>query len=42
MIVYGAARGTNAKEWSAAEALVKYLTSPAAAAILKKLGLDPA
>jgi len=42
VIVYGAARGTNAKEWSAAEALVKYLTSPAAAAILKKLGLDPA
>jgi len=42
VIVYGAARGVNAKEWPAAEALVKYLTSPAAAAILKKLGLDPA
>ena len=42
VIVYGAARGSNAKEWPAAEALVKYLTSPAAGAILKKLGLDPA
>ena len=42
VIVYSAARGANAKEWPAAEALVKYLTSPAAAAILKKLGLDPA
>jgi molybdate transport system substrate-binding protein len=42
VIVYGTARGSNAKEWPAAEALVKYLTSPAAAVILKKLGLDPA
>ena len=42
IIVYGAARGSNAKNRPAADALVKYLTSPEAASVLKKLGLDPA
>jgi molybdate transport system substrate-binding protein len=42
VIVYGMGRSANAKEWPAAEALVKYLASPTVAPILKKLGLDPA
>ena len=42
VIVYGMARHINARQWPAAEALVKYLTSPAVAPILKKIGLDPA
>jgi molybdate transport system substrate-binding protein len=42
VIIYGMGRPANAKEWPAADALVKYLTSPNVAPILKKLGLDPA
>jgi molybdate transport system substrate-binding protein len=42
VIVYGMGRSANAKEWPAAETLVKHLTSPAVAPILKKIGLDPA
>lgn len=42
VIVYGLARGANAKEWPAAESLVKFLTSPSVAPLLKKIGLDPA
>ena len=42
VIIYGMGRFASAKEWPAAEALVKYLTSPAVAPILKRLGLDPA
>lgn len=42
VIVYGLARSTNAKEWPAAEALVKFLTAPSMAPLLKKIGLDPA
>ncbi len=42
IIVYATALPAGAKERAAAEALVKFLTSPQAAPILKKLGLDPA
>ena len=37
-----AAVGTKAREAEAAKALIKYLTSPAAAAVFKQRGLDPA
>jgi molybdate transport system substrate-binding protein len=42
VIVYGMGRSANAKQWDAASALVKYLTSPAVGPMLKKIGLDPA
>ncbi len=42
VIVYGMGRSANAKQWDAAAALVKYLTSPGVGPILKKIGLDPA
>ena len=42
VIVYGMGRSANAKQWGAAAALVKYLTSPAVGPMLKKIGLDPA
>ena len=42
VIVYGMARSVHAKQWDAASALVKYLTSPNVGPILKKIGLDPA
>ena len=42
VIVYGMGRSANAKQWDAASALVKFLTSPAAGPMLKKIGLDPA
>jgi molybdate transport system substrate-binding protein len=42
VIVYGTARPVNAKEKDAADALVKFLTSPGVAPLLKKIGLDPA
>jgi ABC-type molybdate transport system substrate-binding protein len=42
VIIYSMGRSANAKEWPAAEALVKFLTSPAVAPILKKIGLDQA
>jgi len=42
VIIYGMGRSANAKEWPAAEALVKFLTAPQVAPILKKIGLDPA
>jgi molybdate transport system substrate-binding protein len=39
---FGAAVGANARQSEAAQALLKFLTSPAAAAVLKSKGLDPA
>ena len=42
VIVYGMGRSANARQWEAASALVKYLTSPAVGPLLKKIGLDPA
>jgi molybdate transport system substrate-binding protein len=39
--VYPAAVGTAAKEPKAAEAFIKFLTTPAAAAVLKAKGLEP-
>src|SRR5258706_240201 len=42
VIVYGMGRSANARQWDAASALVKFLTSPAVGPMLKKLGLDPA
>ena len=42
VIVYGMGRSANAKQWDAASTLVKFLTSPAVAPMLKKIGLDPA
>ena len=39
--VYPAAVATAAKEPDAAKALIKFLTGPAAAAVLKAKGLDP-
>src|SRR5262245_24719653 len=42
VIVYGIGRSANAKQWDAASALVKYLTSPGVGPMLKKIGLDPA
>jgi len=42
VIVYALARHVNAKQWPAAEALVKFLTAPERAPLLKKIGLDPA
>jgi molybdate transport system substrate-binding protein len=42
VIVYGMGRSANARQWDAASALVKYLTSPAIGPMLKKIGLDPA
>ncbi len=42
VIVYGIARPANAKDWATAQALVKFLTDPARAPLLKKIGLDPA
>ena len=42
VIVYATARPVDAKQWPAAEALVKFLTAPERAPLLKKIGLDPA
>jgi molybdate transport system substrate-binding protein len=42
VIVYALARHANATQWPAAEALVKFLTAPERAPLLKKIGLDPA
>jgi molybdate transport system substrate-binding protein len=42
VIVYALVRHADAKEWPAAEALVKFLTAPERAPLLKKIGLDPA
>jgi molybdate transport system substrate-binding protein len=42
VIVYALARHVNATQWPAAEALVKFLTAPERAQLLKKIGLDPA
>lgn len=42
VIVYGIARPANAKDWASAEQLVKFLTDPARAQLLRKIGLDPA
>jgi molybdate transport system substrate-binding protein len=42
VIVYGMGRSANAKQWDAASTLVKFLTSPEVAPMLKKIGLDPA
>jgi molybdate transport system substrate-binding protein len=42
VIVYGIARPANAKDWATAEQLVKFLTDPARAPLLRKIGLDPA
>jgi molybdate transport system substrate-binding protein len=39
---FAAAVGTNARQAEAAKALIKFLTSPAAAAVFKQRGLDPA
>jgi molybdate transport system substrate-binding protein len=39
--VYPAAVGTGAKEAEAAKAFIKFLTTPAAAAVLKAKGLEP-
>ncbi len=36
-----AAVGSRAKEGEAAKALIKFLTAPAAAAVLKAKGLEP-
>ncbi|HEV2957760.1 MAG TPA: substrate-binding domain-containing protein, partial [Xanthobacteraceae bacterium] len=40
--VYTAAIGTAARDRAAAQALVKYLSGPAAAAVLKAKGMEPA
>ena len=42
VIVYALARHVKATQWPAAEALVKFLTAPERAPLLKKIGLDPA
>ncbi len=42
VIVYGITRPVNAKDWATAEALVKFLTAPDKAPLLRKIGLDPA
>src|SRR5262249_52261393 len=42
VIVYSMARPTGARQWPAAEALVKFLTAPNVGPLLKKIGLDPA
>jgi len=42
VIIYGMARSANARQWDAAAALVKFLTSPGVGPVLKKIGLDPA
>jgi len=42
VIVYGIARPANAKDWATAETLVKFLTAPDKASLLRKIGLDPA
>jgi len=42
VIVYSLARPVSAKEWPAAEALMKFLTSPERAPLLKKVGLESA
>jgi molybdate transport system substrate-binding protein len=42
VIVYGMGRSANARQWDAASALVRFLTSPAVGPMLKKIGLDPA
>ncbi|HLK81238.1 MAG TPA: molybdate ABC transporter substrate-binding protein [Xanthobacteraceae bacterium] len=39
---FAAAVGTNAREAEAAKALIKFLTGPSAAEVLKSKGLDPA
>jgi molybdate transport system substrate-binding protein len=39
---FAAAVATNARQAEAAKALIKFLTSPAAAAVFKQKGLDPA
>ena len=41
LIVYTAAIGSAAKEPDAARALIKHLTTPEAAKLLKSNGLDP-
>ena len=41
-IVYATARPSDAREPGAADALVKFMASPAAAAVIKQMGLDPA
>lgn len=41
-IVYAAARTLNARETTAADALVTFLTSETVAPYLRKMGLDPA
>ena len=40
--VYAAAVGTAAKDQGAAKELVMFLTSPAAAAVIKRTGMEPA
>jgi molybdate transport system substrate-binding protein len=42
VIVCGMGRSANAKQWGAASTLVKFLTSPEVAPMLKKIGFDPA
>jgi ABC-type molybdate transport system substrate-binding protein len=39
--LYPAAVGTGAKSPEAAQAFIKFLTTPAAAAVLKTKGLEP-
>ncbi len=41
-IVYATARPVEAASVAAADALVTFLASPAAAPVIKKMGLDPA
>jgi molybdate transport system substrate-binding protein len=41
IIVYATARPTNAREREAADALVKFLSSEAAAPVIRKMGLEP-
>jgi molybdate transport system substrate-binding protein len=42
VIVYATARPVDARQWDAAAALVKFLTAPERAPLLRKIGLDPA
>jgi molybdate transport system substrate-binding protein len=41
-IIYATARASNAKETAAADAFVKFLSSPAVVPTARKMGLDPA
>jgi molybdate transport system substrate-binding protein len=42
VIVYATARPVDARQWDAAAVLVKFLTAPERAPLLRKIGLDPA